>query len=152
MRKCCFFIIFIVLSIFVSCHMTNVHTYYCKDRDITFSTIEHDSIDILVFDNSDSIYLPGANGHYLGLQFHIHEDSDIVYFEINNNRPRIYRYIENKYKIKFVYYDYIYGKVDKSYFDKHFWSFYGGCDQGRYTFGINHDSIDMGYLEPLEWK
>ena len=106
----------------------------------------------MVFDDSDSIYLPRANGHYLGLQFHISEDSDVVYFDINDEIPHIYRYVENKYKIKFIKYDNIYGNVDKSYFYNHFWGFYGGCDQGRYTFGVWHDSIYIYALEPLEWK
>lgn len=166
MRKILFLL---TVSLFLSCYKPNVYTYNCSERNISFKIIEADSFDVLVVDESDSIYLSSAKGQYIGLQFHISEDSDIIYFEQTNHYPFINRYVENKYMIKLLELDYIYGEVQHKYLmmnlnDKelkeclealnnhHYWGIYGGCDQGRYTFGLWHDSLYMGTLEPLEWK
>lgn len=143
---------FTTITILFSCHGPRIHTYYCKERDISFKIIESDSADIIVFNDSDSIFLSSANGDYLGLQFHIPEDTNIVYFEINDGYPTIYRCVEKNNKILITHFNHLYGNVDKSYFNSHFWGFYGGCDQGKYTFGIWHDSLFVRSLEPLEWK
>lgn len=151
MKECRFLIFVLFVGVLISCHRSE-YTYYCKEMDFTFRILEKDSIDILVFDDNDSVFLPKANGQYLGLQFYIPEDSNIIYYEKSSFFFPIYRYAENKYKIQFVKSDYINEDIDKSFFNNHFWRFYGGCDQGRYTFGVWHDSLYLGSLEPLEWK
>ena len=39
-----------------------------------------------------------------------------------------------------------------AYENDKYWGFYGGCDQGRYTFGVMRGRKDYGIIEPLEWK
>nr|WP_288282079.1 hypothetical protein [uncultured Prevotella sp.] len=174
--------LFVVCTI-ASCYWGNACTYYLKDRDLTFKIIEKDSFSILVLDDTDSIFMPKRlNGHFLGVEFFIPNDSDIVYFKIGRSVPIVYKWVENKYKIKFVqfdnYRDGVYDDIshmvfknagnkfinpyqeNEEYskltgelsFDDNYWGFYGGCDQGRYTFGVMRGNKDYGLLEPLEWK
>jgi len=165
MKKSSFLLCTFIIGIFVvACNRAlrfDVHTYYCKGRDITFKYLEKDTFDVLVFDDSDSIYI-GKNfrGYYTGIQFHIPEDSDIIYFE-DGAFQDIYRYVENKYKIKLLKFG-IYGKEEhrylidfdekdlQEYFDAldnhHAWGFYGG----GWEFAVFHDSLYLGSLYPLE--
>ena len=70
--------LFVVCTI-ASCYWGNACTYYLKDRDLTFKIIEKDSFSILVLDDTDSIFMPKRlNGHFLGVEFFIPNDSDIV--------------------------------------------------------------------------
>ncbi len=154
------------ISVLVSCQLPATYTYYCKERDFSFKMIEEDTIDILVFGDRDSVFLPPAKGQYIGLQFHIPEKSDTIYFELTSGYPFIYKYVENKYTIKFLHFDYKYGNAEQRYLtmvaddeelhtyldaldNHHSWGFYGGCDQGRYTFSVWNDSVYVGVLDPL---
>ena len=168
---------------FASCRWSNVHTYYFKDRDLKFKMVEKDTFSIMVLDDIDSIYISKrSNGEYLGIEFFIPNDSDIVYFKIGPNVPIVYKFVENKYKIRFVQFDdykdgvyndishEVFKKTGNKYinpyfepeqynklvgelsFDDNYWGFYGDCDQGSYTFGVMRGDIYCGVLEPLEWK
>lgn len=96
---------FIIVSSFVLCCKSSIYTYYCKENNMSFQMIEKDTCDILVIGTNDSIYLPCSNGQYMGLQFYTKEDSNIVFFELTNSYPVVYRYVEDRYKIKLIQFD-----------------------------------------------
>ena len=132
---------------------SDVHTYYCKDIDYTFMILEKDTCDVLVFGNGDSVfYAPPLYGDYLGIEFFLSIDSNTIY--LGPYFPTVYRHVVKNYKIKSLKMDI---RINKDYYEPYhnndkYWEFYGGCDQGSYTFGVWHDSFSMGSLEPLEWN
>lgn len=173
------FVIIFICSFFLCCR-SGVYTYYCKENDLLFQMIEKDTFDVLVIGNKDSIFLPCSNGQYLGLQFYMPADSDVVYFELTPSYPIVYRYVESKNKINFIQSDItkevvydnsckIFKYVDTRFLDpasenemytKHnkeicvdsnYWKFYGGCDQGKYVFGVMRGNKFISTLEPLEF-
>lgn len=163
-------------------HHSEVYTYYCKEVNLTFQVLEKDTFHILVFDDKDSVFIPRrTSGQYLGVQFYIPEESNEIYFEMTAFCSTVYRYVENKYKIKFVQADllkevpnhndckhfrfvgakFINPYIEIEQYKKHvhelcvdssFWGIYGDCDQGKYTFGVMRGKKYYGSLEPLEWE
>ena len=164
------------------CYLGGVYTYYCKSMNFTFQLLERDTFNILVFNHKDSVFIPGSSsGQYLGIQFYMPENSNVIYFEMTPFCSKIYRYVENTCKIKFVQSDLLRGAENNDsckYFrfvetrfinpymeielynkydselcvDSNFWGFYGGCDQGRYTFSVLRGNQYYDTLEALERK
>ena len=130
---------------------SDVHTYYCKDIDYTFMVLEKDTCNVLVFGNGDSVfYAPPLYGDYLGIDFYLSVDSNIVY--LGSHFPIIYNIVENNYKIIPIKAN-LNGKNNyELYCSSGYWEFCGGCDQGSYTFGVTHNSKFIEGLEPIEWK
>lgn len=95
----------ISLYLIISCNFQSSRTYYCKGLDLHLRIVEKDSIDILIFDETDSILIPSRKGQYIGLQFFIKKGSDSLFFELTPSVPVVYKYVENKYKIKFVQFE-----------------------------------------------
>ena len=134
------FIILVISSAFISCG-ASVHTYYFKDKDLKFKIIEKDTFHILVLDDNDSIYLPGGpSGQYMGLEFYIPEDSNIVYIELGSPIPIVYKFVENKYKIRLIQHD--------IYKDEGEWYDYS---HKVYKYAVGNKYIDP-YFEPKRYS
>lgn len=131
-------------------HHSSVYTYYLKDIDFKFWVLENDTCDVLVLSDGDSIYYSHPyNGNYLGVEFFLSVDSNVVY--LGPYFPNIYHMTGKKYVISKS--ELIIGEDSYASFEnEQYWSFHGGCDQGRYTFGVMRNKKFYGSLEPLEWK
>ena len=152
---------FIILAVFllticsicymaIKCHhRSGIYTYYFKDIDFKFQVLEKDTCDVLILSDGDSVfYSQPLNGDYLGVDFFLSVDSNVVC--LGPNFPIIYHMTENKYVIR----KHALNLGEDSYApfeNEQYWSFYGGCDQGRYTFGVMRNKKFDISLEPLEW-
>ncbi len=141
-----------IISSLTSCFVSDVHTYYFKDLDYTFKIIEKDTCDVLVFADGDSVFYPRPyNGGYCGIEFYLSVDSNRIY--LGPHFPTVYDFKEKKYKLNFIVRgDDLTTNIREPFEKGNYWGFYGGCDQGRYTFGVMRKSVDYGCLEPLEWE
>ena len=153
MKRCIAILIFFYsIGNLVMCRRHScVYTYYCKGIDYTFSVLEKDTCNVIVFGKGDSVfYASPLYGDYLGIEFYLSVDSNIVY--LGPHFPVIYNIVENNYKIMSTKIDINRGKHYVPYRNSAYWGFYGGCDQGSYTFAVFHNSQFIEGLEPLEWK
>lgn len=128
---------------------SDVYTYYFKDADFKFQILEKDTCDVLILNDGDSIFYSRQKGNYLGVEFFLPVDSNVVY--LGPYFPKIYHmkgknYVINKSELI------IGGDSYSSFENEQYWSFHGGCDQGRYTFGVMRNKKFYGSLEPLEWR
>ena len=143
---------FVLIELLISCYASDVHTYYCKELDYTFKMIEKDTFDVLVLGEGDSVfYSHSDNGDYLWISFYLSPDSNLVYFDPSSTEI-CHRFVEHTLKFTFLKRNKDFTFDYSPYETNAYWRFYGGCDQGSYTFGVFHDSTYVGTLEPLEWK
>ena len=129
---------------------SGIYTYCFKDINFKFQIVEKDSCDILIFGDGDSIfYSHPLNGDYLGVEFFLSVDSDVI--NLGPYFPQISHLKEKKYAIRKCKMSL--GEDSCAPFEtEQYWSFYGGCDQGRYTFGVMRNKTFYCSLEPLEWR
>ena len=146
--------ILLMFYVVVQCqchHQSDVYTYYCKNIDFTFRILEKDTCDVLTLGEGDSIYYAAPyNGGYCGIEFFLSIDSNVVY--LGPNFPTIYNKVETYYQIKNIPLSLEETDSYAPYENDKYWGFFGGCDQGRYTFGVMRGRKDYGIIEPLEWK
>lgn len=142
----------IICYMFITCRNHNrLYTYYCKQIDFKFQIIEKDTCDILVFGDNDSIFYSAPyNGNYLGVDFLLSVDSNTIY--LGPYFPTIYHQISKNYHIKRIKQNLFVGDLYEPYKNRDFWDFFGGCDQGSYTFNIMHNSKFVESIKPLEWS
>jgi len=147
------FFLMVILSVIVRCRRhSGVYTYHCKEIDFTFQVLEKDTCDVLVLGGSgDSIFYQAPyNGGYLGIDFFLSVDSNIIY--LSPYFPVIYNKVEKKYKMQSIKSTFEDEAPCAPYINDKFWNFSGGCDQGRYTFSVSLDKKRYGFIEPLEWN
>lgn len=144
--------ILLIFYAIVQCHhQPDAYTYCCKNIDFTFRILEKDTCDVLIFGDGDSIYYSAPyNGGYCGIEFFLSIDSNVVY--LGPHFPTIYNKAETYYKIKNIPLSLEETDAYAPYESDKYWGFFGGCDQGRYTFGVMRGKNDCGIIEPLEWK
>lgn len=131
---------------------SGVYTYYLKEANYKFQIVEEESYDIMIFDDSDSIYYSHpSSGGYCSMDFFLSVDSNTIY--LGFHFPDLYHQTANKYIIKSITWNIDepnpYAPYENS---EKYWGFFGGCDQGRYTFGVMRNKRSYSSLEPLEWK
>lgn len=143
----------VILSVIVRCRRhSGVYTYHCKEIGFTFQVLEKGTCDVLVLGGSgDSIFYQAPyNGGYLGIDFFLSVDSNIIY--LSPYFPVIYNKVEKKYKMQSIKSTFEDETPWAPYINDKFWNFSGGCDQGRYTFSVSCDKKRYGFIEPLEWN
>lgn len=131
---------------------SGVYTYNLREIDFKFQVLEKDTCDVLIFGKGDSVfYSHPLNGTYLGIEFFLSVDSNIIY--LGPYFPIKYHQTENKYDIKIITRNTDGSDSYEPYKNNEkYWGFFGGCDQGRYTFGVMRNKRFYRSLEPLEWK
>lgn len=147
-----FFLMAILYVIVRCCRHSGVYTYHCKEIDFTFQVLEKDTCDVLVLgDGGDSIFYQAPyNGGYLGIDFFLSVDSNIIY--LSPYFPIIYNKVTKKYKMQSIKSTFEDDDPCAPYINDKYWNFSGGCDQGRYTFSVSHGKKVYGSIEPLEWN
>ena len=145
-------ILIIYYMVYMHRRYSGVYTYCLREIDFKFQVLEKDTCDVLIFGGGDSVfYSHPLNGTYLGIEFFLSNDSNIIY--LGPYFPIKYHQTENKYVIKSIARNIDGSDPYESYENnEEYWGFFGGCDQGRYTFGVMRNKRDYGFLEPLEWK
>lgn len=132
-------------------HHLEKYTYYFKETNFTFQILEKNKYDVLILGDCDSIYFQAPYyGEYLGIDFFVSKDSNIVY--LGPGFPTIYNKVNKKYKLKSIKQTLEEEDPCAQYTNVDYWYFCGGCDQGRYTFTVMRGKKVYGSLEPLEWK
>ena len=110
-----------------------------------------DTCNVLILSDGDSIcYAAPYNGGYCGVEFFLSTDSNVIY--LGPHFPTIYNKVETYYKIKSIQLNLEEANSYTPYENDKYWGFFGGCDQGRYTFGVMRGKKDYGTIEPLEWE
>ena len=151
----------IFIFLLVGLHLTarycsrysGVYTYYCKEMNFTFQILNKDTCDVLVLDGSDSIFYQATyNGGYLGIEFFKSADADSNVIYLGPYFPAIYNQFNKKYKIKIIKPTLDERDLYEPYRNSNYWYISGGCDQGRYTFGISRGNKFYGSIEPLQWE
>lgn len=93
----------VISYVIVRCRRhSGVYTYHCKEIDFTFQVLEKDTCDVLVLgDGGDSIFYQAPyNGGYLGIDFFLSVDSNIIY--LSPYFPIIYNKVTKKYKMQSI--------------------------------------------------
>ena len=145
-------ILLTIYYIVITCHHNSgVYTYYFKEMDFRFQILEKDTCDVLVLGDGDSIfYSHPLNGNYLGIEFFLSVDSDKIF--LGPYFPIIYHQVGKKYMTEKIKLTLDSNDVYSPYNKERYWGVYGGCDQGRYTFGVMRNKVFYHTLEPIEWN
>lgn len=126
-----------------------VHSYYFKEANFKFQIVEKDSCDLLVLDNSDTVFY---RHHRFNLMvFFLSADSHTIY--LNPQFGTISHQTENKYVVKPIHWS-VRSNPLEPYVNGRYWGFYGVYNEGvfSYKFVASRNKRFYGVLHPSEKK
>ena len=122
------FIILILTFLVVSIYFCNgnLFVYHCDQANFTFSILEREDASVLIFEDSDSVFItPALGGDYGGVEFYVVDGLNTIFIEPNDIHRPTYKIVSHKYKIRYLLINPESFKVDYSPLGNKYWAFYG---------------------------
>lgn len=147
-KKYLFYILafFIILLTYIGCG--NVYVYHCEDARFTFSVLEREDASVLIFEDSDSIFItPARDGEYVGIEFYLLDSINTIFINPHEFQQPTYKIASHKYQIQYLLLSPDSIKVDYSPLGNKYWAFYGNCkERGEgFTFEYRRSNSDFNY-------
>lgn len=119
-------LIIILIIAFIFIGRGNLYVYHCNDAHFTFSVLERKDTSVLIFEDSDSIFLtPARDGDYGGIEFYLLDSVNTIFINAHEFQQPTYKIASHKYKIQYLLLSPDSIKVDYSPLGNMFWAFYG---------------------------
>ena len=134
----------------------NLHVYHCEDAHLTFSVLERKDASVLIFEDSDSVFLtPPRDGDYGGIEFYLIDSINTIFIDAHEIQHPTYKIVNHKYKIQYLLLSSDSIKADYSPLGSSFWAFYGNFkERGEgYSFSYKRSkSKNYQTLRDSFWK
>lgn len=127
----------------------NLFVYHCEDADFTFSVLEREDASVLIFEDSDSIFItPAMDGDYVGIEFYLLDSINTIFINPHEFQRPTYKVVSHKYQIQYLLLSPDSIKVDFSPLGNKYWAFYGNCKERGEGFTFAYQRSNFGFNTP----